>query len=199
MMRVLLTVILTLAAVPALAMTGMGTMSMGGKAAPSPVAGKQLGGPFALTDQNGRAVTDRDYPGFRLIYFGYTSCPDACPLDLQKIVASLRQLNPATRRPPVLFVTTDPARDTPARLKNYLQPFAGVTGLTGTPAQLAAVEKSYGVTVEKVWNTAHTDYMVNHTTFIYLVGPDGFLRDAFGSGDSAAHIAAALRDDLAAP
>ena len=179
-------------------------MSMGGTAA-LPVAGKSLGGPFALTDQSGRAVTDRDYPGFKLVYFGYTGCPDACPLDLQKMAVALRRLEPGVARPPVLFITTDPARDTPAKLKNYLQPFAAgadglrVIGLTGTPAQLAATEKAYGVTVETVWNRTRTDYMINHTTFIYLIGPDGKLRDAFGSGDDADHIAASLRTDLVAP
>src|SRR4051812_3830736 len=103
----------------------------------APLAGARIGGPFALTDQDGRAVTDRDFAGrYRLMYFGYTYCPDVCPVDLQKLMSGYRKLEGsdpqlAAKVAPI-FVSVDPDRDKPAVLKQYVAAFhPRLIGLTG--------------------------------------------------------------------
>src|SRR3954465_14430480 len=111
--------------------------------APPPLEGVHMGGPFTLTDQNGHRVSDRDFAGkYRLIYFGYTFCPDVCPVDMQVIGAGLRQLEAGgPGAPPGLqpiFITVDPARDTPAVLRQFVSAFhPRLIGLTGSEAEIA--------------------------------------------------------------
>ena len=106
---------------------------------PPPLQGATMGGPFALTDQNGKTVRDTDFAGrYRLIYFGYTFCPDVCPVDLQSIGQALRAFEKAhpalAARVQPIFITVDPERDTPAVLKPYVAAFhPRLIGLTGTP------------------------------------------------------------------
>ncbi|UYY76268.1 SCO family protein [Sphingomonas sp. R1] len=143
----------------------------------APLAGARIGGPFALVDQNGKSVTDADFAGrYRIVYFGYTYCPDVCPTDLAKIGAALRTLDkraPATAAKIVpLFVTIDPARDTPAQLKLYVGNFhPRLIGLTGTPDAIAAVAKAYAVAYMK--QPTPSGYLMGHTQVAYLMGPDG--------------------------
>ena len=109
-----------------------------------PLKGATMGGPFTLTDQNGRRVSDRDFAGkYRLVYFGYTFCPDVCPVDLQVIGAGLRRFeasDPArAARVQPIFITVDPARDTPAVLRQYVAAFhPRLIGLTGSAEEIAA-------------------------------------------------------------
>src|SRR3954467_7369032 len=110
-----------------------------------PLAGAAIGGPFTLTDQNGRRVSDRDFEGrYRIMYFGFTHCPDVCPTDLAIIGQALRRFekrDPArAARVTPIFVSVDPERDTPAVLKEYVGAFhPRLVGLTGTQEQIAAV------------------------------------------------------------
>src|SRR5436305_11481794 len=104
-----------------------------------------IGGPFKLTDQDGRTVTDQDMKGHPfLVFFGFTHCPDVCPTTLFEVSQILRALGPDADRVRALFITVDPERDTPALMKDYLSSFdSHLAGLTGDPVAIAAVGKAY--------------------------------------------------------
>lgn len=140
-------------------------------------AGKALvGGPFRLTDHTGKAVTDADYRGrYMLIYFGYTFCPDVCPAGLQVISAALDQLGDKAGRVAPLFITLDPARDTPAKLAEYVGSFnPRIVGLTGSAEEIAEVAKAFRVYSKKVADAKSPgDYTLDHTSIIYLMDPKG--------------------------
>lgn len=149
-----------------------------GNATP-PLANAKIGGPFSLTDQNGRTVTDRDFLGkYRVMYFGYTFCPDVCPVDVQNIAQGLRVLE---KRKPALaaqivpiFVSVDPARDTPSVLKQFVGAFhPRMVGLTGTPSQIAAVAKDYAIFYRAEPKDATGGYAVSHSRVAYLFGKKG--------------------------
>ena len=144
-----------------------------------PLEGAKIGGPFTLIDQNGRQVTDKQFDGrYRLVYFGFTYCPDVCPVDLQSIGQAMRQLEKndpevAARVQPI-FISVDPERDTPAVLKQYVSAFhPRLIGLTGTPEQIADVAKKYGIFYQKQENAGASDYMVDHLRIALLFGPKG--------------------------
>jgi protein SCO1/2 len=143
-----------------------------------PLKGATMGGPFVLTDQNGRRVSDRDFADrYRLVYFGYSFCPDVCPVDLQVIGAGLRRFEAgdaarAARVQP-LFITVDPERDTPAVLRQYVAAFhPRLIGLTGSPEEIAAAARVYRIHYERGAGTAG-GYLMNHTRIAVLYGPDG--------------------------
>jgi protein SCO1/2 len=148
-------------------------------AAPPPLEGASMGGPFTLTDQNGRRVSDRDFAGkYRLIYFGYTFCPDVCPVDMQVIGAGLRRFEAedearAARVQPI-FISVDPARDTPAVLRQFVAAFhPRMIGLTGSEAEIAQVAHEYRIYYERGEASPGGGYMVNHTRIAVLYGPEG--------------------------
>lgn len=162
----------------ALATLGLAACSPPQQPARPPLEGARIGGAFTLTDQNGRAVTERDLAGkYSIVYFGYTFCPDVCPLDVQHIGAAVKMIekdNPAlgARIVPV-FVTIDPARDTPAVLKQFVGAFhPRMIGLTGTPAQIATIAKEYGVYYARGKGNAG-GYMMDHSRAAYLMSPEG--------------------------
>lgn len=159
-------------------------------------AGAAIGGPFTLVDHTGRAVTEADFAGrFMLIYFGFTHCPDICPTELQIMANAVDSLGGDARQVVPVFITVDPERDTPAHLKDYVAAFhARMVGLTGTPEQIAAVAKAYKIYFSKV--EADGGYQVDHTSFVYLIGPDGVLRTVFRGGTSDKAMAAEIRDQL---
>ncbi len=140
-------------------------------------SGKALvGGPFTLTDDSGKRVTDKDYRGrYMLVFFGYTSCPDICPAGLQLISAALENLGPKADQITPIFVSVDPDRDTPEKLAAYVKNFnPRLVGLTGTPEEIAAVATAYKVYYKKVPNAdAPDDYGMDHTSIIYLMDPRG--------------------------
>jgi protein SCO1/2 len=140
-------------------------------------SGKALiGGPFTLTDQNGKQVTDKDFRGrYMLVFFGFTACPDICPAGLQLITATLGKLGAKADKIAPVFISVDPERDTPEKLAAYVKNFDGrFVGLSGTPEQVASVAKAYRVFYEKTANEAEpAAYGMNHTSIIYLMGPDG--------------------------
>ncbi|MFZ3484344.1 SCO family protein [Sphingomonas sp. 3-13AW] len=144
-----------------------------------PLAGARIGGAFALTDGAGRTVRDTDFAGkYRVVYFGYTYCPDVCPVDLQKIAAGLKAFEGthpelAAKVVPI-FVTVDPERDTPEVVGRYVTAFhPRMVGLTGTPQAIAEVARAYAVPFAKRQDPGSTEYLMDHGTQAYLMGPDG--------------------------
>ena len=158
-------------------------LGLGGCSAESPEApplqGARLGGPLTLTDQNGRRTSEADFAGlYRIVYFGFTFCPDVCPVDLQQIGQAMRQIEKtdpaiaATIQP--IFVTVDPERDTPAVLKQYVAAFhPRLIGLTGRTDEIARAAKAYGVYYTKREADAGNGYVVDHSRVALLFGPDG--------------------------
>ncbi len=142
---------------------------------PVPVASASaVGGPFRLTDHNGRTVTDQDLRGHPfLVFFGFTHCPDVCPTTLFEVSEVLGKLGADAARASALFITVDPERDTPEQMKDYLSSFdPRLVGLTGDPAAIAAVAKAYRVYVKKV-PLDGGDYTMDHTALVYLMDKDG--------------------------
>ena len=169
-----------------------------GAPAPPPLQGAAIGGPFALIDQDGRVRRDTDFAGrYRLMYFGYTFCPDVCPVDVQHIAQGLRaferQDSARAARVQPIFVTVDPARDTPAVLKQYVAAFhPRLIGLTGTPAEIAEVAKRYAVAFQLMNQRDRENYLVDHSRTAILFGPDGAPVAIVPQDEGAAAIAATL-------
>ena len=162
------------------------------------MAGSSLGGTFALIDQDGKPVTDADFKGdYRLMYFGYTFCPDICPTDVALIAKGLKayeaaQPDRAARVQP-MFVTVDPERDDAAALKAFVGAFhPRLVGLTGTAPQVEAARKAYGIYARKVETSDPVNYLVDHFAVIYLFGPDGEPIAFLPHGSSAAEVTAML-------
>ena len=135
-----------------------------------------IGGPFTLSDASGKKVTDADFRGrYMLVFFGFTGCPDICPAGLQLISAALDKVGAKADKVAPIFISVDPARDTPQKVGTYVKNFNDrIVGLTGTPEEVAAVAKAYRVFYEKTPNeSAPAEYGMNHTSIIYLMGPDG--------------------------
>lgn len=135
-----------------------------------------IGGPFTLTDHTGKRVTEKDFLGRpALVFFGYTHCPDICPSGLQVISAALDKLGDRAKTLVPVFVTLDPARDTPQILAQYLKSFnPRFVGLTGSDAEVASAAKAYRVFYQKVEDEkSKDDYTFDHAAIFYLMGPDG--------------------------
>lgn len=147
-------------------------------ATPPPLAGAKIGAPFSLTDPDGRTVTDTSFAGkYRIMYFGYTFCPDVCPTTAQTIGAAMRALDksdPAVSAKVVpVFVTVDPTRDTPKVVGQFAHAFyPRFVGLTGNPQAIADVARAYGVYASKGKATANGGYLVDHSNAAYLMDPD---------------------------
>jgi protein SCO1/2 len=111
-----------------------------------------VGGPFTLTDHNGKRVTDKDFRGkFMVVFFGFTNCPDVCPTALQVMAAALDKLGANAERVTPVFISIDPEHDKPAQLASYVASFhPRLVGLTGSQAEIDAVAKAYRVYVKKV-------------------------------------------------
>jgi protein SCO1/2 len=166
-----------IATLAALAIAGVGAGALTGCSGPqaaSANAGMSIGGPFKMVDQTGRPVDQHILDGkWSAVFFGYTYCPDTCPATLQALGAASRKLGDPKDFQTV-FITVDPARDTPQQMKTYLesQGFpAHAIGLTGTPDQVAAVAKAYSVYYAKSGTGA--DYTMDHSAAVYLMDPKG--------------------------
>ena len=163
-----------------------------------------FGGPFELTDHNGRAVTDETFRDrFTLLYFGYTFCPDLCPTNLLTMAEALESLGPEqAERVQPLFITVDPERDGLPALRDYMAHFGPrFLALRGTPVQTRAVLKAWRVHRRKVLPEAGADaddYLVDHATITFLMGPDGRFRTLFPHDTRTEKMAATLRRYLAA-
>ena len=144
-----------------------------------PLAGARMGGAFSLINQDGKAVTDRDFAAqYRLIYFGYSFCPDVCPVDVQRLMQGFRSLeqqdSKAAAKLQPIFITIDPARDTPAVIKQFVSAFhPRLIGLTGTDAQIAEVAKRYAAVYQKADGGTKDSYLMDHSRTAVLYAPDG--------------------------
>ena len=160
--------------------------------------GSAIGGPFDLVDQDGNRVSDRDLRGrWLIVYFGYTHCPDACPTALNNIALAVQRLGGPLRtaiRP--VFITIDPARDTPRVMKDYVAAFdAPILALTGTAAQVAQAAKAY-----RVYYAQHAEpggnYSLDHTSVIYVIDPKGRFAPSLASDVMPAQMAERLKQLL---
>jgi protein SCO1/2 len=135
----------------------------------------QIGGPFELTTQDGKRLSSAELKGAPFaLFFGFTHCPDVCPTTLLELSNDIKKLGPDADRMRFLFVSVDTERDTPDLLKLYLSNFdPRISGLTGTPAEIASVAKAYRAFYEKV--PTKDGFTYNHTALVYLMGADGRL------------------------
>jgi len=161
-----------------------------------------IGGPFVLTAGDGSVVTERTYRGrWLLVYFGYTHCPDICPTTLLALSQTLDRLGPLAAKIQPLYVSIDPERDTPQVMAEYVKSFdPRIVGLTGTPAEIAAIAKQYRVFYKKETPEKSGDYFMEHSAYIYLMDPDGRYVTLFSHDQTEApdQMAARLRDLLSA-
>ncbi len=158
-----------------------------------------IGGPFALTDQTGKPRTEADYKGrWMLVYFGFTHCPDICPTGLAAITEALKELGPQGSGITPIFITLDPERDTQGVLKSYLAAFSPrLVGLTGSAEQVRQAAGAYKVYYAREETPdSELGYVINHSGFIYLMGPDGLYRTHFRHDEGADAIARRLRELL---
>lgn len=135
-----------------------------------------IGGPFSLTDQNGKRVTEKDFLGrYTLVFFGFTHCPDICPSSLQVMAAALDKLGDKAKDLVPVFITLDPERDTPEKIGEYVKSFdSRFVGLTGSKEEVAAAAKAYRVYYQIVPDeTNKGEYTIDHAAIIYLMGKDG--------------------------
>lgn len=157
-----------------------------------------FGRDFTLTDQDGQPFDTASLRGQVIfLFFGFTTCPDVCPMTLSKIAQAEALLGDDAARLQTVYVTVDPERDTPEKLKEYLGHYTlPVVGLTGTPEEVKSVAADFGVYYEKAEQDTAVGYLVDHTTLIYLIDPDGKLRYLSQPGDSAEVLAGLVKEIL---
>ena len=162
------------------------------------IANVEIGGPFTLTDHTGRQVTQADFLGnFALLFFGYTFCPDVCPTELGDIALALDELGDDSVAITPLLITIDPERDTPAVLGEYVPLFhERLIGLTGTPEQVKAVADAYRVLYQRVEDPSYTYYLMDHTSFVYLLDPEGNVASLLRYGTPPEEMAKIIRQLL---
>jgi protein SCO1/2 len=183
--------------------------ALGGAAAlvltrPAPTAGTvistgkaDIGGPFSLIDQHGKTVTDQDFRGrYMLVFFGFTRCPDICPTELQVMSAALDGLGPKAEKVVPIFITLDPGHDTPEAVGAYVKNFGeNFVGLTGSPEAIDKAAKAYRVAYQQFEYKGKDEnygYSIDHSAFVYFMGPDGELKELFNYGTPAEKITATL-------
>jgi cytochrome oxidase Cu insertion factor (SCO1/SenC/PrrC family) len=176
-------------------LNGLGTASVG-VAVPG---GVSVGGPFTLVGADGKTVTAADFKGrFMLVYFGYTFCPDVCPTELQMVANALDLLGKSADRVAPIFITVDPARDTPKVVGEYVKLFSPrLIGLTGSEAQVAAAAKTFRVYYAKASSADATSYLMDHSSFIYLMDANGKFSALFSQGTTAQQLADGIKAKLA--
>jgi len=173
-----------------------------GAMAPSVTGVVAIGGDFALTDQFGKPRTDAAFRGkLMLVYFGFTHCPDVCPLSLQKMTDAMEALGDKAGEVVPIFITVDPARDTVEAMRDYASHFhPALVALTGDKAAIEAAEKAYRVyaSVGEGGDDAApgSDYTVGHSSIVYLMGRDGRYITHFGEGASAEDMAKRIAQEL---
>jgi len=156
-----------------------------------------VGGSFTLTDQSGKSRSDGEFRGkLMLVYFGYTYCPDVCPTELQTMSDALDKLGAAGEAVQPIFITVDPDRDTAEQLKNYAENFhPRLLALTGSAAQIAEAARAYKVFYQPV-KQADGDYLMDHTSIVYLIGSDGRYIAHFSDSVTAEQMAAEIAKHL---
>lgn len=157
--------------------------------------GAPIGGAFQLTDQLGQPVNNATYHGkYMLVFFGFSHCPDDCPLTLEKMALAMKNLGPLAQQIAPIFITIDPARDTPDVLDVYLQKFGPeMIGLTGSSTQIASVAQEYDVSFNTNDLEASGASLISHSTYLYLMGPDGKFLNLFPFSITVDQLASALK------
>lgn len=152
---------------------------------PTAPAPSSIGGPFSLTDTQGRTVTEATLRGKpTAIFFGFTFCPEVCPTTLADLSSDLQALGPAADRLNVVFVTVDPERDTRQQLAQYLSAFdRRIIGLTGTPPQVDAMERAYRVYARRQ-PLEGGGYTMDHTSYVMLFDAQGRFVEPIGFGEA---------------
>lgn len=163
------------------------------------VAGADIGGAFSLTDHNGQPFSEKNLAGHpTLIYFGFTFCPSICPTELQKMTAAMKMAD-AEKSDKIMpvFITIDPERDTVDVMKNYVTQFhPRLIGLTGTQDDINVAARAWRVYAQKVQDETMSEYTMDHSSYIYLQGPDGGLQAIFGTDSTAREIADAINANV---
>jgi len=154
---------------------------------------------FSLTDQDGHAVTNASYRGqWLIVFFGFTHCPDVCPTTLARVGAALDELKIPVEAVQVVLITIDPERDPPEVLAAYLKPFGPrFVGLTGTTNQLEAANRNFRAYSQRQPVAADGSYTMQHSSYLYLVGPDGRFRRQISSDATSSELAATLSKSFA--
>ncbi|GLQ07978.1 SCO family protein [Sneathiella chinensis] len=175
-------------------LSGPGQKSRSGIIAGAP----QIGGPFELVNHKGETVTDKDFQGkMMLVFFGYTFCPDVCPTEMQTFVQTLDLLGEDADQVTPVFITVDPERDSVDVVREFVAAFhPAIVGLTGTPEQITQVKKQYRAYGQKANSEDKEYYLVDHTSFTYLMGRDGSLSTVFSYGTTAEEMAKVIREQL---
>jgi protein SCO1/2 len=158
-----------------------------------------IGGPFKLTDDTGKLRTDQDFRGkVMLVEFGYTFCPDICPLGLQLFADVMDKLGPDAAKVQPLFITVDPARDTPQQLHTYVTHFSPkIIGLTGTDQEIAQVAREYRVYYKLGADHAtNPNYSVDHSAILYIMDQQGRFVGHFTDETPVDQVVAAVRSHL---
>lgn len=167
------------------------------------VAGVQVGGAFSLVDHKGQPVTEKSWPGkYKLVFFGFTHCPDICPAAMQKMTVVMETVDAKGQKLVPLLITVDPARDTPEVMAAYVGNYnPHIIGLTGTEAQVKAAEDTYKVYASKVpaSHGAHDmgdHYMTDHSGYVYLMSPDDKLLETFSAEETAESMIGKIKIQL---
>lgn len=158
-----------------------------------------VSGVFALTDQQGKIVTNTDFPGkWQLVFFGFTHCPEVCPATLAQITRLMNGLGPLAEDIQPLFISLDPQRDTPERLSEYLQNFhPKIIGLTGSDEELKKVAENFKIYYSRMENPNDPEhYMINHSTVMYLFSPQGKAESFYGYEESYPDVIADMQDRI---
>jgi len=165
-----------------------------------PAVEKPIGGPWSLIDTSGKPVTERVFAGhYTLLYFGYTHCPDVCPLTLATVAAALDTLGPRGELVQPIFISVDPQRDTPQAIRDYVGHFSPrIVGLTGPPKKIAAVTKEFRVEsdIQMPMPSDPAMYRVNHTSVLFLMDGRNHLVHMFSTNATAKEIARYLSQIL---
>ena len=159
-----------------------------------------IGGRFTLISQDGRPVTDADFRGKNIfVFFGFTNCPDVCPLTLSNISRAMVLLGADANKIQPLFISVDPLRDTPNVLRQYLKHFDHrIIGLTGTPKQVVAVQRAYRIFAQRrnAVGAGSDDYLMDHTSISYMMGPSGEFKTFFSNGSTPEEFVTKIRQHL---
>jgi cytochrome oxidase Cu insertion factor (SCO1/SenC/PrrC family) len=190
------TLALALSVLAVALLTGLAALYFSAPRGPVATGTALIGGPFSLVDHHGKRVREKDFAGkYTLIFFGYTFCPDICPSTLQVMSAALDKMGADAEPITPVFVTIDPERDTVQVMKDYVANFhPRMVGLTGTAEEIAAMAKEWRVYYAKPKREeGKSDYLMDHATFLYLMGPDGKFVKLFEYTTDAAALADRLR------
>jgi protein SCO1/2 len=159
---------------------------------------ERFGGSFTLTASDGSTKTDESFRGrWMLVYFGYTHCPNICPMTLSAISRAIDTLGPLGANVQPIYITIDPERDTPEQMGEYTRAFdPRIVGLTGTPQAIALVAKEYRVFYQKVAGQNRDDYSMTHSSYIYVMDPNGRYVTLITQSEDPAAIAERMRQLL---